>query len=249
MAPLRRRSRAEIDWSRSSGRCTSRRCVRPRRRPCGSRTSRCPLRGGASCCSRNRRPRKPAPRGPTAAGGVRNGSSSTVPAARLASCPRPGARGPSPRAPGIVRQRPGRAAVPRCPGRPARGGTYCRTGAGRAQTARQQDEVASPLARRPYDLRHAAVSTWLNAGVPSTQVAEWAGRSVAVLLQIYAKCIVGQEDAARRRIAAALGGSEGRNLARIGHRHPVIAGAGRTQPDSQDRHAGRVRCWSGAIAG
>ena len=54
---------------------------------------------------------------------------------------------------------------------------------------------------RPYDLRHAAVSTWLNAGVPSTQVAEWAGHSVAVLLQIYAKCIAGQEDAARRRIA------------------------------------------------
>jgi hypothetical protein len=35
--------------------------------------------------------------------------------------------------------------------------------------------------------------------------AEWAGHSVAVLLQIYAKCIAGQDDAARRRIAAALG--------------------------------------------
>ena len=64
---------------------------------------------------------------------------------------------------------------------------------------------ASPLARRPYDLRHAAVSTWLNAGVPPTQVAEWAGHSVAVLLQVYAKCLAGQEDTARRRIAAALG--------------------------------------------
>lgn len=29
-------------------------------------------------------------------------------------------------------------------------------------------EAASPLAGRPYDLRHAAVSTWLNAGVPAT---------------------------------------------------------------------------------
>jgi integrase len=47
------------------------------------------------------------------------------------------------------------------------------------------EEVASSLARRPYDLRHAAVSTWLNAGVPSIRVAEWAGHSVAVLLQIY----------------------------------------------------------------
>jgi integrase len=33
-------------------------------------------------------------------------------------------------------------------------------------------ESASPLVRRPYDLRHAAVSTWLNAGVPPTLVAE-----------------------------------------------------------------------------
>lgn len=66
------------------------------------------------------------------------------------------------------------------------------------------DEQASPLARRPYDLRHAAVSTWLNAGVPATQVAEWAGHSVHVLLKVYAKCILGQEDAARLRIEAAL---------------------------------------------
>jgi integrase len=66
------------------------------------------------------------------------------------------------------------------------------------------EEYASPLAARPYDLRHAAVSTWLNAGVPATQVAEWAGHSVHVLLKVYAKCIVGQEEAARQRIEAAL---------------------------------------------
>ena len=83
--------------------------------------------------------------------------------------------------------------------------TYCRTWRRARQDALTAEEVASPLARRPYDLRHAAVSTWLNAGVPSTQVAEWAGHSVAVLLQIYAKCIAGQEDAARQRIVAALG--------------------------------------------
>jgi len=35
--------------------------------------------------------------------------------------------------------------------------------------------VASALAGRPYDLRHAAVSLWLNAGVPATEVAERAG--------------------------------------------------------------------------
>jgi integrase len=65
-------------------------------------------------------------------------------------------------------------------------------------------QARSPLARRPYDLRHAAVSTWLNAGVPATQVAEWAGHGVAVLLRTYAKCIVGQDEAARRRIGEAL---------------------------------------------
>jgi hypothetical protein len=45
--------------------------------------------------------------------------------------------------------------------------------------------------------------------VPSTQFAEWAGHSVAVLLQIYAKCIAGQEDAGHRRIAQALAGPPG----------------------------------------
>ena len=60
-------------------------------------------------------------------------------------------------------------------------------------------EATSLLARRPYDLRHAAVSTWLNAGVPAPQVAEWAGHSVDVLLRFYAKCISGQQHEAMRR--------------------------------------------------
>jgi len=64
-------------------------------------------------------------------------------------------------------------------------------------------EAASLLARRPYDLRHAAVSTWLNAGVPAPQVAEWAGHSVDVLLRVYAKCISGQQHEAKRRIEEA----------------------------------------------
>ena len=65
-------------------------------------------------------------------------------------------------------------------------------------------EYASPLARRAYDLRHACVSTWLNGGVPPAQVAEWAGHSVAVLLKVYAKCIDGQDQIAKRRIEDAL---------------------------------------------
>jgi len=63
---------------------------------------------------------------------------------------------------------------------------------------------ASPLARRVYDLRHAAVSLWLNAGVPATEVARRAGHSVAVLLKVYAHCIDGQAHTVNNRIAEAL---------------------------------------------
>jgi integrase len=65
-------------------------------------------------------------------------------------------------------------------------------------------EQASPLARRPCNLRHACLSTWLNGGVYPTQVAEWAGHGVDVLLKIYAKCIVSQDELAKRRISEAL---------------------------------------------
>jgi len=65
--------------------------------------------------------------------------------------------------------------------------------------------AASPLAGSPYDLRHAAVSTWLNGGVPPTQVAEWAGHSVEILLKIYAKCLDGGGEVLRQRVQAALG--------------------------------------------
>lgn len=69
------------------------------------------------------------------------------------------------------------------------------------------EQEASPLARRPYDLRHACLSRWLAAGVPPTQVAAWAGHSVAVLLWVYAHALDDQEGLARRRIAAALASS------------------------------------------
>jgi integrase len=64
--------------------------------------------------------------------------------------------------------------------------------------------VTSPLAGRPYDLRHAAVSLWLNAGVPATDVAERAGHSVQVLLRVYAKWLDDGEAVANKRIDAAL---------------------------------------------
>ena len=61
------------------------------------------------------------------------------------------------------------------------------------------------LARTPYDLRHACLSTWLNGGVPATQVAEWAGHSVEVLLKVYAKCLDGHDEISRCRVQEALG--------------------------------------------
>jgi integrase len=71
----------------------------------------------------------------------------------------------------------------------------------RARTAALSScEAASPLADRPYSLRHAAVSTWLNAGVDPTQVADWAGHSVNVLLRVYAKCDSGRELVARQLV-------------------------------------------------
>lgn len=66
-----------------------------------------------------------------------------------------------------------------------------------------KEKAASMLARRPDDLRHAAVSTWLKATADPPQVAEWAGHSVAVRLRVYAKCIAGQQDEAKRRIPEA----------------------------------------------
>ena len=83
-------------------------------------------------------------------------------------------------------------------------GTYTRVWR-RARISALGDTTRSPVAKVPYQLRHSAVSTWLNAGVPATQVAEWAGHSVHVLLKVYAKCIDGQDEAARRRIEDALG--------------------------------------------
>jgi integrase len=66
-------------------------------------------------------------------------------------------------------------------------------------------QVGSVMAARPYDLRHAGVSQWLNSGVPAPEVAARAGHSVDVLLKIYAKCIDGQEAEMNERILAGLG--------------------------------------------
>ncbi|HVL85201.1 MAG TPA: integrase, partial [Pseudonocardia sp.] len=83
--------------------------------------------------------------------------------------------------------------------------SYARVWDGARRIAFTPRQVTSPLAARPYDLRHAAVSTWLNAGVPAAEVAARAGHSVDVLNKVYAKCIDGQRDEINERIAAVLG--------------------------------------------
>ena len=55
-------------------------------------------------------------------------------------------------------------------------------------------QAASPLARKPYDFRHAGVSWRLNAGTPATLVAEWAGHTVEVLYRIYTHCLDGDDE-------------------------------------------------------
>lgn len=54
-------------------------------------------------------------------------------------------------------------------------------------------QVKSPLAQRPYDLRHARLSTWLNAGVAPPPD----------LLRVYARCLTGSEQSALKRIEQA----------------------------------------------
>jgi hypothetical protein len=62
--------------------------------------------------------------------------------------------------------------------------------------------AASGLARRSYDLRHAALSLWLNSGGDPAQIAAWAGHSVAVLLTAYSHCIHGATTSSTSRSTA-----------------------------------------------
>jgi hypothetical protein len=49
------------------------------------------------------------------------------------------------------------------------------------------------------------VNTWLSAGVDPATVAEWAGHSLAVLMEVYAACLYGQDVVAKRLVQHALG--------------------------------------------
>ncbi|HEY5987324.1 MAG TPA: hypothetical protein VIV12_13260 [Streptosporangiaceae bacterium] len=90
-----------------------------------------------------------------------------------------------------------------------RGGPLSESVYGRVWRAARQAALgpalaATPLARRPYDLRHAALSLWLNASGAPAGVAARAGTSVHVLERVYVHCIGGQEDVISQRIEDAL---------------------------------------------
>ena len=58
--------------------------------------------------------------------------------------------------------------------------------------------------RRPLAADRARTLPLPDSGVCPTQVAEWGGHSVDVLLRIYAKCVVGQNELAKPRTSEAL---------------------------------------------
>ena len=93
--------------------------------------------------------------------------------------------------------------------RGARGGMLSESVYGRAWHAARQAALgpglaATPLARRPYDLRHAALSLWLNATGAPAEVAARAGNSARVLHDVYLHCTSGQDDTVSQQIEDAL---------------------------------------------
>ena len=105
----------------------------------------------------------------------------------------------------------------------------------------------SPLARRPYDLGHAAVSTWLSAGVPPATVAEWAGHGVEVLSATPSVSMV----IGSWRSGGSTSGWGG-SRPRFQHDPAQRAGFGRIRPVPADdsrtevRHTRCRECWPGA---
>jgi integrase len=93
--------------------------------------------------------------------------------------------------------------------RGARGGMLSESVYGHAWHAARQAALgpglaATALARRPYDLRHAALSLWLNAAGAPAEVAARAGNSARVLHEVYLHCTDGLGDAVSQRIEDAL---------------------------------------------
>jgi integrase len=79
-------------------------------------------------------------------------------------------------------------------GTPVQPSTYWRLWRKVRELALTPEQLATPLLRRPYDLRHSGVTWRLNSRVPATEIAAWAGHSVEVLTRVYARCVAGLED-------------------------------------------------------
>lgn len=93
--------------------------------------------------------------------------------------------------------------------RTSRGGPLQETGYGEVwararENVLTEEEIASLLARRPYDLRHAGVSLWLGSGVDPMECARRAGHTIAVLFRVYAKVMARTQELANHRIDAAM---------------------------------------------
>ena len=98
--------------------------------------------------------------------------------------------------------------------RGARGGMLSESVYGRAWHAARLAALgpglaATPLAHRPYDLRHAALTLWLNATGDPAEIAARAGNSARVLYEVYLHCTDGQQDAVSQRIEDALDAATG----------------------------------------
>ena len=93
--------------------------------------------------------------------------------------------------------------------RGARGGMLSESVYGRAWHAARQAALgpglaATALARRPYDLRHAALSLWLNATGTPAEVAARAGTSARVLYEVYLHCTDRHDNTVSQQIQHAL---------------------------------------------
>ena len=63
-------------------------------------------------------------------------------------------------------------------------------------------EAAGVAKRRPYDLRHTAISNWLAAGLSVFEVSRYAGTSLAMISSVYGHLALGHEANARARLDA-----------------------------------------------
>ncbi|MFD0347927.1 tyrosine-type recombinase/integrase [Kitasatospora aburaviensis] len=198
-----RQGGAGRDWWRSSGACTTRACVRVR-----SSTS---ARTGA-CCRRRAGEAQPQREQPRVGSSWTDSGASHDPRS-LKHRPEKATR-PVPIPPELVKllrehiDQHGTAPDGRL-FRTFRNGMVQESGYGVVWAAARaevfnEEERATPLAKRPYDARHAGISLWLASGVPVAECARRAGHSIAVLLRVYAKCIHGDEDHANRLITERL---------------------------------------------